>query len=152
MFDEAKKAIRSSSLDSSVYVGADSIRFKKRGQWWAKYSTVIVLHNDSKYGCTLFHKSVSEPDYGSMKQRLLTEVMHATAAASEIIEDVGNRHLEIHIDVNPSPKHKSSVVAKEAMGYVKGSLGLDAIIKPHSWAATHAADRLVRKGDGGGAV
>lgn len=144
MFEEAKKAIRSSSKDSSVYVGADSIRYKKKGQWWAKYSTVIVLHNESKHGCKLFHKSVSELDYGSMKQRLLTEVMYAIAAASEIIDDVGDRHLEIHIDVNSDPKHKSSVVAKEAVGYVKGSLGLDAVIKPDSWAASHAADHLVR--------
>ncbi len=33
---------------------------------------------------------------------------------------------------------------KEALGWVRGSLGLDAKIKPSSFAATHAADHAVR--------
>ena len=33
---------------------------------------------------------------------------------------------------------------KEALGYVKGTTGLDAVIKPNSFAATHAADHVVR--------
>lgn len=151
MFKQAKQAIRASSQSSSIYIGADSIRYRKNGQWWAKYSTVIVLHLDSKHGCKLFHRSIDLPDYGSLKQRLLTEVTYAIEAASEVIEEVGDRHLEIHIDVNPSPKHKSSIAVKEALGYVKGSLGIDAVIKPDSWAASHAADHLVRRGDGGAA-
>lgn len=152
MFEEAKKAIRESSKSSSIYIGADSIRYKKNGNWWAKYSTVIVLHQDSKRGCKLFHRSVDLQDFGSIKQRLLNEVMYAIEAASEVIDDVGSRHLELHIDINPSPKHKSNVAVKEALGWVKGSLGLDAVIKPDSWAATHAADHLVRRSGGGGAV
>lgn len=144
MIEEAKEAILASSQNSSVYIGADSIRYKKDGKWYAKYSTVIVLHIDSKRGCKLFHNSVDLPDYGNLKQRLLTEVGYAIEAAIEIIDVVGKRHLEVHIDVNPNPKHKSSVAIKEALGYVKGSLGIDAIPKPNGWAATHAADHMVR--------
>jgi len=136
--DDAKAAILESSQNSSVYIGADSIRHKKNGQWYAKYSTVIVVHMDSKRGCKLFHNSVDMPDYGNLRQRLLNEVMYAIEAATEIIDHLGDRHLEIHLDVNPDPKHKSSV------GYVKGTLGLDAKIKPASFAATHAADHAVR--------
>jgi hypothetical protein len=142
MIEEARKAILASSQNSSVYIGADSIRYKKNGKWFAKYSTVIVLHMDSKHGCRLFSKSIDLPDYGNLKQRLLTEVGYAIEAATEIIDAVGDRHLEIHIDVNPNPNHKSSVAIKEALGYVKGSLGIDAIPKPHGWAATHAADHI----------
>jgi len=144
MYDEARDAILRSSQQSSVYVGADSIRYKKNGKWFAKYSMVIVLHMDSNRGCRLFHKSVDLPDYGNLKQRLLTEVMYAIEAATEIIDVVGSRHLEIHLDVNPSPEHKSNIAVKEALGYVRGSLGIDAHIKPNSWAASHAADHLVR--------
>lgn len=107
---------------------------------------MIVLHQDSKRGCKLFHSSVDLQDFGSIKQRLLNEVMYAIEAASAVVEDVGSRHLELHIDINPSPKHKSNVAVKEALGWVKGSLGIDAVIKPDSWAATHAADHLVRRG------
>ncbi|NBX50520.1 hypothetical protein EBT25_11435 [bacterium] len=144
MIEQAKQAILESSPQSSVYIGCDSIRFRKNKMWYAKYSTVIIVHMDSKRGCKLFHDSIDMPDYGNLKQRLLTEVQYAVSAATEIVEVLGDRHMEIHLDINPNPKHKSSVAVKEALGWVKGSLGLDAKIKPHSFAATHAADHVVR--------
>lgn len=144
MIEEAKQAILDSSKESSVYIGCDSIRFKKNKMWYAKYSTVIIVHMDSKRGCRLFHESVDMPDFGSLKQRLLNEVQMAVLAATSIIDVLGERHMEVHLDINPNPKHKSSVAVKEALGWVKGSLGIDAKIKPSSFAATHAADHAVR--------
>jgi predicted RNase H-related nuclease YkuK (DUF458 family) len=142
--DAAKKAIAESSPSSSIYIGCDSIRYKKHDRWYAKFSAVIIVHMDSKKGCRLFHNSVDMPDYGNIKQRLLTEVQHAVTTAAEIIDVIGDRHLEIHIDVNPNPKHKSNIAVREALGWVQGSLGIDAKIKPDAWAATHCADHLVR--------
>lgn len=144
MIEEAKKAILESSKESSVYIGCDSIRFRKNGMWHAKYSTVVIVHMDSKRGCKLFHESQDMPDFGNLKQRLLNEVQFAVMTATEILDVLGDRHMEIHLDINPNPKHKSSVAVKEALGWVKGSLGLDAKIKPSSFAATHAADHAVR--------
>lgn len=144
MIEEAKQAILDSSKESSVYIGCDSIRFKKDKMWYAKYSTVVIVHMDSKRGCKLFHESIDMPDFGNLKQRLLNEVQFAVNTATEVIEVLGDRHMEIHLDINPNPKHKSSVAVKEALGWVKGSLGLDAKIKPSSFAATHAADHAVR--------
>ena len=72
------------------------------------------------------------------------EVQLAVAAATEVIDVLGDRHMEVHLDINPDPKHKSNVAVKEALGWVKGSLNLDAKIKPASFAATHAADHAVR--------
>jgi predicted RNase H-related nuclease YkuK (DUF458 family) len=142
---EAKEAIRASSKESSVYIGADSIRYKKKGLFWAKYSVVVILHTDSKHGCRLFHKSYDEPDYGGLKQRLLMEVNYAVTCATEIVEVIGDRTWAIHLDINPDPKHKSSVAVKEALGWVKGMFGVDAVIKPDAFAATHCADHLVRR-------
>jgi uncharacterized protein len=144
MIEEAKKAIINSSQQSSVYIGCDSIRFRKNKQWYAKYSTVVILHMDTKKGGRIFHTSVDMPDYGNLKQRLLMEVQLAVTTATEIVDVIGDRHFEIHLDINPNPNHKSSVAVKEALGWVKGSLGMDAKIKPHSFAATHAADHVVR--------
>ena len=140
MIEEAKQAILDSSPESSVYIGCDSIRFKKNKMWYAKYSTVVIVHMDSKRGCRLFHESVDMPDYGNLKQRLLTEVQMAVTTATEIVEVLGNRHMEIHLDINPNPKHKSSVAVKEALGWVKGSLGIDAKIKPCLLYTSDAAD------------
>ena len=144
MIEEAKKAIIASSQQSSVYIGCDSIRFRKNKQWYAKYSTVVIVHMDTKKGGKIFHESVDMPDYGNLKQRLLMEVQLAVTTATEIVDVIGDRHFEIHLDINPNPNHKSSVAVKEALGWVKGSLGMDAKIKPHSFAATHAADHVVR--------
>lgn len=142
--EDAKQAIITSSPDSSVYVGTDSIRYKKDGVWMARYSTVVVVHMDSSKGCKLFFNSESMPDYGNLKQRLLNEVMFAISTCMEIVDILGGRHLEIHLDLNPSPNHKSNVAVKEALGYVRGQLGFNPMIKPNAWAATHAADHAVR--------
>lgn len=145
MYDTAREAILNSSESSSVYIGADSIRFKrKNGEWFAKYSVVIILHMDSKRGCQLFHKTYELRDYGNRKQRLIAEAGYAIEAATEIMDVLGDRKLEIHLDLNPNPKYKSNEAVKEALGYVKGTTGIDAKIKPHSFAATHAADHVVR--------
>ena len=144
MLEEAKKAIKASSKTSAVYVGCDSTRYKRNGKWYARYSTVIVIHLDGNHGCKLFHETKIVEDYGSLKQRLMAEVQYAIEAATEIIDVLDTRHLSVHLDLNADPKHKSNVAVKEAIGYVWGMLGIEAEIKPNAWAASYAADRAVR--------
>lgn len=144
MYEAAKQAILESSQHSSVYVGTDSIRYKKNDKWFAKYSTCIIVHKDSRHGSQIFHTTEDMPDYGNLKQRLLNEVSFAVAAATEIMDVLGDRHFELHVDINPNPRHKSNIAVKEALGWVRGSLGIEATIKPDSWAASHCADHAVR--------
>jgi hypothetical protein len=141
MWLKAKEAIMNSSKESAIYIGCDSLCNPKKNV--AEYSTVIILHVDSKHGCKVFHNKVRMPDYGNMRMRLLTEVGFALEAFYAIEEVVGSRKLELHIDVNPDPKHASNIVTKEALGWVRG-LGLEAKIKPDSFAASTAADHCVR--------
>ena len=142
--EEARQAIIDSSPTSSVYIGCDSMRYRKGEGFIARYSVVVVLHMDSKHGCQLFHKTFTMNDYGNLKQRLLNEVMLAIQAATDIIDVVGDRHLEIHLDINTNAKHKSSIAVKEALGYVRGSLNMEPKMKPYSFAASHAADYLTK--------
>jgi predicted RNase H-related nuclease YkuK (DUF458 family) len=142
MWSEAKEAIRKSSRESSIYIGCDSRRIPAKNK--ALFSTVIVLHKDSKKGCSVFHNQITLPDYGQMRPRLMTETQLALEAFSAIEDVIEDRKLEIHLDVNPDPKYASNVVAAEALGWVR-SLGLQARIKPHSFAATTAADHCVRQ-------
>lgn len=144
--EEAKKEIENSSPQSSIYVGCDSICFKdKKGIWQARYSTVIVIHKDSRHGCTIKHNNVIMRDFGNIRERLMNEVGFAIEAANEILESVGNRFLSIHLDLNPDPRHKSNVVIKEAVGYVKGMFpNIDVQVKPNGWCASAAADHSVR--------
>jgi predicted RNase H-related nuclease YkuK (DUF458 family) len=145
MIDKARAAIKASSKESSIYIGGDSIRFKKNGKWYARYATVVIVHIDSKHGGKIFHFADVVPDYGNMKQRLLTEVMNTVNVALELLDDIGDRHLEIHLDLNKSPKHKSYVAVQEALGYVRATIeGVNVKIKPEAFAASHCADFCVR--------
>lgn len=143
--ERAREAIKTSSKQSSIYIGADSIRFKKgyyndgRDKWFARYGTVIVVHKDSMRGCNVFHNMVTLHDYGQLRTRLMTEVQMSLDAFTEIEDVIDGRHLEIHLDVNPSPEYASNVVAKEAAGWVI-ERGLNARIKNEAWAASTAAD------------
>lgn len=143
MWEEAKECIRQSSADSSVYIGCDSIRFKKAGVWYAKYATVVVVHRDSRHGCQIFYDSQTLRDFGNLKDRLLNEVNFAVQAATDVLEVLGDRHLEVHLDLNNDPRHKSNVAVREAVGWVMG-MGFTPKIKPDGWAATHAADHCAR--------
>lgn len=146
MLEEAKQAIMESSPTSSVYIGCDSVRFKKNGKWFARYATVVVLHMNSRNGCKLFYKEDVLPDFGrkteSLTQRLLSEAHFAIEVATQIIEVIGDRHLEIHLDINPDPLHKSNQAAVQASGYVLGVTGIKPMIKPEAFAAMFAADRI----------
>jgi hypothetical protein len=51
--------------------------------------------------------------------------------------------LSVHIDANPVETHRSSRYVQELVGLVV-SQGFRAVIKPESWAASRAADRMVR--------
>lgn len=149
VINEARAAIQESSIDSKIYVGCDSKRYKNSaGDWMARYATVIILHYDGAKGCKLFHGIEKLPDYGTSKApklRLLNEVMFATKVVNQIIDVVEPRVWEIHADLNPNPRYLSHVAVKEALGYVRGVLGVDAKIKPDAFAAMHCADHLVRK-------
>ena len=145
MLEKVKEAITAASASSSIYVGGDSIRFKKHGKWYARYATVVIIHIDSSRGGKIFHFADVQPDYGNMKVRLQTEVMYTVNLAMELLEVIGERHMEVHLDLNSSPKHKSHSSVQEALGYVRGMIpGVDVRIKPEAFCASHAADHCVR--------
>jgi len=141
MWADAREEILKSSKASSIYIGCDSLRNSTKNK--ADFSTVIILHMNSKNGCKVFHNKVTLPDYGQMRPRLMMEVQFALEAFYAIEDVVGDRRLEIHLDFNPDPRHASNVVTSEAIGWVRG-LGLQARVKPDSFAATTAADHCVR--------
>jgi predicted RNase H-related nuclease YkuK (DUF458 family) len=136
-----KAAIKEASPTSSFYIGCDSSVSRTPFGKEALYVVVFIVHMNSCNGAKILHRKIKMPEYGNLRQRLNNEVELAKSLALEIIDDLDGRKLEIHLDINPNPKHKSNIIAKEALSYVR-SMGLDAKIKPHSFAASHAADHL----------
>lgn len=138
-----KEYIKGTSKETAIYIGCDSKRFMRRGIKLVAYVTVVIAHLDQCRGGRVFKIVDVQRDYGiTMRQRLMNEVYSATTLAYELLDVIDDRPFEIHLDINPSPVHKSSVVVKEASGYVMGMLGIEPKLKPCSFASSSAADAI----------
>ena len=146
--DEIKEYLATIGRDSKIYLGCDSIKYKKKGVWYARYTTVLVVHIDGRHGCHVFDYSERERDFDQKKDkprmRLMNETYKVCALYMELAEELEDFEVEIHLDINPDQQHNSSIVIKEAIGYVRGMTGLDAKAKPEAFAASYCADWMVR--------
>jgi predicted RNase H-related nuclease YkuK (DUF458 family) len=145
--EQVKSFIRNSSESTSVYIGADSERYRDRnGDWRADYTVAIVVHMDSSRGCKVFGKVDSERDFDKKHDRpafrLMNEVYRAAQMYLDLFDSIGDRHCEVHLDLNPDEVHGSSCVIQQATGYIRGLCGFAPKVKPEAFAASYAADRL----------
>jgi predicted RNase H-related nuclease YkuK (DUF458 family) len=145
--EEVKEFIQNSSVTSNIYIGADSERYRGRDdKWYAEYTVAIVVHLDGSRGCKVFGKVSSERDYDKRHDRpayrLMNEVYRASEMYLELFEAIGDRHCEVHLDINPDEMHGSSCVIQQATGYIRGMCGFAPKVKPEAFAASYAADRL----------
>ena len=145
--EEVKEFIRNTSESTKVYIGADSERYcRKDGIWQADYTVAIVIHYDGSRGCKVFGQVTSEVDYDRRKDRPALRLMNVVYRASQMYLDleeaIGDRHAEVHLDINPDYMHGSSCVVTQAIGYVRGVTNITPMVKPEAFAASYAADRL----------
>jgi len=123
------------------YIGTDSQTTGNK----TRYTTVFVYH-DVGYGGTYIERTLKEDAPKSLYQQLLKETWFSITAALEVMEidpDIKPELLEVHIDVNNEPEHKSSRYRGELMGMVLAQ-GFKCESKPNSWAATTIADKISR--------
>jgi uncharacterized protein len=121
----------------AVHVGTDSLQAGR----FTQFVTVVVILSPRKGGRVAYQREVV-PRITSLRQRLLKEVWRSVDLALQFTPIV-NGELTVHIDANPVVAHKSSAYVQELVGLVVGQ-GFKALIKPDSWAASHAADHIVR--------
>jgi len=144
--NEVKYYITTSSPETKIYLGADSERNRYERVWYADYTVAIVVHIDGKHGCKIFGYHQRERDYDQRKNRpnirLMTEVYKVSEIYLELKDVIEDRCVEVHLDINPSAKHASNQVVQQAIGYIRGTCNLEALIKPNAFAASYAADRL----------
>jgi len=122
----------------SVHVGTDSLQAGRR----TEFVTVVVILTPHKGGRVAYRREVV-PRITSLRERLLKEVWRSVDLGLQLSPIVPG-DLTVHIDANPVVTHKSSAYVQELVGLVVGQ-GFKALIKPHSWAASHTADHVVRK-------
>lgn len=150
--EDVKDYIARTSKTSKVYIGCDSDVVKKGpGVWFADYYLVVVIHHNGRNGCKIFGFKESERDFTIDKKkprhRLMMEVYKAVELFLELEESIGEREVEIHLDINPNKKYSSSLVIQEAIGYVKSVCDLTPKVKPEAFAASYCADRMYRAGE-----
>lgn len=137
--------------NTKIYLGVDSQAFRHNAHWYAEYYMVVVVHRNGRNGCKLFYEKVTERDFSADRKkpsyRLMQECYKAADLFAKIADVVSDYEVEIHLDLNPNKKYASSLVVNQAIGYIKAACNVVPLVKPDSWAATHAADRLVRTGN-----
>ena len=121
----------------AVHIGTDSLQTGR----FTQFVTVVVILTPQKGGRVAYRREVV-PRITSLRQRLLTEVWKSVDLGLKFTSIV-NGELTVHIDANPVVAYKSSAYVQELVGLVVGQ-GFKALIKPESWAASHAADHVVR--------
>ena len=127
-----------SDAGQSVHIGTDSLQTRRA----THFVTVVVILTPGKGGRVAYRRE-STRRIASLRERLLREVWLSVdlgLACSPVVKG----ELTVHIDANPVAVHRSSRYVQELVGLVVGQ-GFRALIKPESWAATHAADYVVRR-------
>jgi len=144
---EVKDLLDRCNNETKLYFGCDSIRFKVKGQWYAEYTTVLVVHKNGRHGCKIFAQVDRSKDFdqkaGRPFNRMMNEAQRVAALYLEyedVVYEYGLDH-EIHLDINQDDIHGSSVAVKAASGYVQGTCNVVPILKPTAYAASYAADR-----------
>ena len=74
--------------------------------------------------------------------RLMNEVYKVAELYQKLVDVIGDREVQIHLDINPDERHNSSIVIQQAVGYIRGVCNVIPMVKPRAFAASYAADRL----------
>jgi predicted RNase H-related nuclease YkuK (DUF458 family) len=150
--DELINLLCEVNSNTKIYIGSDSVRFKKDGERFFRVCTVCVVHMNGRNGCRVFKHRTTHRDYDIKKsrpsQRLMTEVMQTCELYTQLAPIIDGFDIEIHADINPDEKHGSSCVAQQAAGYILGVTGLpeDQIkLKPDAFVASFGADHFAHK-------
>jgi len=123
----------------AVHIGTDSLQCGKETQ----FVTVVAVLTPHSGGRAAYSRIIV-PRITSLRERLLKEVWHSVELGLQLNHHIkSDLALTIHVDANPSERYMSSKYVQELVGLVLGQ-GFKALIKPDSWAATHAADHIVR--------
>lgn len=134
--EDIQEWIKSETRNGQIlHIGTDSLQTGR----YTQFVTVVVILNPPKGGRVAYLREV-QPRIDSLRERLNKEVWKSIEIAMNVSDTID---LTVHIDANPDKRYKSSRYVEELVGLVVGQ-GFKALWKPDSWAATHAADHIVR--------
>lgn len=108
-----------------------------------EFASVIVFLREKQGGFMFIRK---EKRVGTMviKERMMHEVSMSIDTAYQLA-DLFSKYkvsLEVHADINESPKYKSHQALQDAMGYITG-MGYTFKAKPYAFASTSCANKVL---------
>lgn len=144
--------------NAMIIIGGDSQKIgkkeRKKGsnvkEKWARYVTAVIVYQRDKN--KIFYEVSKERDIdpkpGKPYLRMMQETYKIADVTMKLMDVLVDRDFEIHLDVNPDPKWGSNCALSSAVGYVWGTIGIEPIVKPNSWAASTVADHIVKTNKG----
>jgi len=129
------------TTDVLINIGTDAQCFGKNK---LNLVTCICVHNPGKGGLVFYHKEY-KVNFSNLWDKLYAETMLSLTCASEIskYKPELQENIIVHVDANPKAVYASSSYIKQLAGMVMG-YGFNYVVKPNAWAASHAADHIVK--------
>lgn len=139
--------------DMKVIIGGDSqkISQKKRKKLKvkdksARFVTCVICYtkDENKIFYEVSKEKDLDHDPSKPMMRMLKETEKIVDIAIKLEDVLIDRDFEIHLDINKNKAHGSNCALGAAVGYVWGTVGIEPIVKPDSWAASTVADWIVK--------
>ncbi|MFT3904259.1 MAG: ribonuclease H-like YkuK family protein [Niabella sp.] len=123
-----------------VYIGTDS---QVKGAE-TEFATAIVFLRKGNGGFMYLNNEIT-CEKMSIRQRMMAEVAKTVQVAYHLSTIFTNHaiDMEVHVDINKSPVHKSNEALKEAIGYITG-MGFAYKTKPEAFASSCCANKVVQ--------
>jgi predicted RNase H-related nuclease YkuK (DUF458 family) len=143
-FDGKKKVNIDEFIDAHredfFLIGTDSQNYSKNSV--CKFTSVLIAYHMGRGGSIIMNTDkVPFMDKSRLRQRLLLEAMRSLEVAWYLDSRINDKSIiQVHLDVNPNLKWRSSQYKEELVGLVC-SQGFPCIIKPDSFAASKVADK-----------
>ena len=121
-------------------VGTDSQNYSKNSV--CKFTSVLIAYRMGRGGSVIISTDkMPFMDKTRLRQRLLLEAMRSLEVAWYLDSKINDKSIiQVHLDVNPNLKWRSSQYKEELVGLV-ASQGFSYKIKPDSFAASGVADK-----------
>ncbi len=131
-----------------IHIGTDAQAMGSNSK--ADFVTVVCVHAVDVNRTTtsrVFYWKDRKIATHSLWEKLYGETERSLRIAVQLSDEFGESFRDrilVHVDANPNPIYKSSNYVKQLAGMVMG-YGFNHILKPDAWAASHAADHIVKR-------
>lgn len=136
----------------NVAIGCDSAQMRHKTQ----YAVTVVTHSDTyRHGAHVVYCKFKIDKVKNRFNRLWKECEYVFEIAEKMHEHLEKieykrntektfyKLVDVHLDLNPNVRFGSNVVCTPALSWFR-SMGYNTVLKPNSYAAMVAADRLCK--------